>query len=74
MPEKVAISDYPPASAPSDTLDDITAELEHRLAVVESEEYRASTCYRMGNRILLETAIWLIVALFLGVSALASWL
>lgn len=56
-----------------DSPDEITAELRRRLAIIDSPEYRASACYQVGDRTLLEVILWLVVAIIIAVVTLIVW-
>jgi len=54
--------------------DHLIKDLRRRLQVINSPEYQASTCYQLGDRVLIDTILWLALATATVAVTLMFWL
>lgn len=55
-------------------LDTMNVELHSRLAALESEEYRNSECYVLGDRVVASSVFWVGVGIVVVIITLVLWL
>ena len=55
-------------------LDTMNVELHSRLAALESEEYRNSECYVLGDRVVASSVFWVGVGIVITIITLVLWL
>jgi len=53
---------------------EVLDELRRRLILLDSREYQQSACYQMGNRILVDTIVWSVIAATIAGTTLFAWL
>ena len=54
--------------------DELMVDLRRRLRVINSPEYRAGACYRLGDRVLFDAILWLALGVATVVMTLMVWL
>jgi hypothetical protein len=52
---------------------EVIAELRRRLSVIETPEYKASTCYRASSRIAVDAIAWCVAAAAVAGGTLYFW-
>ena len=66
--------DGQPALTDHHVLDTMNVELHSRLAALESEEYRNSECYVLGDRVVASSVFWVGVGIVVVIITLVLWL